>query len=252
MLQQFYIVFERKELDSFSIKHIQYNIKKRLQELKYVSYRRLDILLVDTEGEDGDIEWDDKKTANMKCYIDPLRFISTSKESIVEVYLAIFKGLRILWERNQWMADDLTEIYRNIEQDDFFSFINYGKVLVSPDKKHKAQFFCELYPQYADYYLLFFNSKGKVVQKVPFLHGHQDPDIYFSFFLNRAWRDNEYFLLSNNNKEIFNVFNVNESNFSLEYRPLNNSLEECKNYVAAFQANISSSERLKLLGFPSG
>src|ERR1700733_3753069 len=100
MLKQFYVSFERKELDSLTIKHIQYNIQKRLQELKYVSYRRLDILLVDMESEDGNIEWNDMKSANMKCYIDPLKVIPTSKESIVALYLVIFNGLKILWASN--------------------------------------------------------------------------------------------------------------------------------------------------------
>lgn len=252
MLNQFYIVFENSALDSFSLKHIQYNIQKRLQELKYVSYRRLDVVLADAKDGDGKIEWDDKKTANIKCSVDlSLDAPVTDKRSIKSQYLAIFNGLGGLWERNQWDIADLNNIYSKIEQEGFASSTSYGKILVSPDKKHKAEFFCEIYPEYCDYYLLFWGNKGKLEQRILFLHGHPDPGIFFNFFSNRGWRDNQYFLLSDINKEVFYIFNVNEPTSSLEYRPLNNTLEECKNYVAAFQANIPNSERLKLLGLPS-
>jgi len=255
MLNQFYIVFENRALDSFSLKHIQYNILKRLRELKYVSYRRIDVVLTDVKEEGRRIEWDDKKTANIKCYVglsfgEPV----ADKRSTQAQYRAIFNGLEVLWEANQWNVDDLRGVYSEIEQEDFASSISYGKTLASPCKKHKAAFFCEIYPEYCDYYLLFLGNKGKVEQRIPFLHGHPDPGIFFNFFSNRAWRDNQYFLLSDINKEIFYIFNVNEPTSSLEYRPLNNTLEECKNYVAAFQANIPNSERLRLLeGFcPAG
>ncbi|MHA4812322.1 hypothetical protein ACX0G9_29775 [Flavitalea flava] len=252
MLKQFYIVFENRELDSFSLKHIQYNIQRRIRELKYVTYRRLDILLVDGKDQHEQIERDDKKTANMKCYIDSSLIESIAdKKSIKALYTVIFKGLEILWAKSQWDIEDLNDIYRAIEKDDFFSSVIYGKTLVSPDKKHNAEFLCEIYPGYTDYYLRFIRKKEEVVHKIHFLHGHPDPGIFFNFFSNRIWRDSNHFLLSDINKEIFYIFNVNNPDFSIEYRPINNSLEECKNYVAAFQAGISQNERLRLLGLPA-
>lgn len=252
MLNQFYIVFEKRELDSFKLKHIQYNIHKRLRELKYVTYRRLDFTLIDENKGGAEIEWDDKKTANIRCYVDPVIIPSIEdKNGIAAVYTVLFDALKALWIKNNWNSEDLKNIYSEIERENFFSSRSYGKVEVSTDKKYKTKFFCELYPVYADYYLRFLGKKGEVVQEVKFLHGHPDPSIFFNFFPNRVWRDNEYFLLSDANKEIFYIFNVNSANFSIEYRPINNSLEECKNYVAAFQAKISQDERMRLLRLPA-
>ena len=251
MLDQFYIVFEEKEFDSYSLKHIQYNVHKRLQQLKYVSYRRIDIFLIDKER-DIEVDRDDKKKASLKCSFDRavIKDISDNK-SIASLYDTTFKCLKLLWQRNSWDVEDLNHMHSNITAENYFSSLCIGKKLVSPDKKNKAEFWCELYPTYANYYLCFLKGRGEQVQKILFLRGHSDPDLFFYFFSNRAWRDNEYFLLSDINKEIFYIFNVNEPGFSIEYRPMNNTLEECKNYVRAFQADIPHNERLRLLGLPS-
>ena len=250
MLSQFYIVFESKELDSFLLKHIQYNIHKRLKLLKHITHRRFDLHIA-AGKERAIIEWDDKKTSVVKCFVQQ-EIIDSCKEkrSIITIYNEIFNGLKILWEKNSWSIVDLENILLDVRNDDYFSSIQYGKRLASPDKYHKAEFWCEIFPEYSDYYVLFLPAKGIGEKKIKFLHGFQDPSIFFNFFQVQLWRDNQYFLLHDINKEIYFIFDVIRASFSIEYRPLNNSLEECQNYVNAFQAHVSHSERLRLLGLP--
>jgi hypothetical protein len=250
MLDQLYIVFEDSEFDSFSLKHIQYNILKRIKQLKYVTYRRIDFLFA--IGTDSlMVERDDRKTAVVKCFADR-SIVETieAKDTIAGVYSKILNGLKLLWERNKWDKRGLEDIYNEIIKEDYFSSIIYGKVYVSPDKKYKAYFLCEIFPGFADYFLVFMGAKGMLHRKIKFLHGHSDPSIFFTFFNNQSWRDSDHFLLSNNNKEVFYIFNVKSDNFSIEYRPIYNSLQECQNFVAAFQSHTSNSEMMRLLGFP--
>jgi hypothetical protein len=250
MVDQFYLVYEEEQLDSYSLKHIQYNVHKRLQILKYVSYKRIDVCLVEAEV-DIMVERDDKKKATLKCRFERSMIEDVSeKKTIAYLYNLTFKCLMFLWSRNSWNVEDLDTIHSDIVAENYLSSIFFGKTLFSPDKNHKAAFLCELYPEFANYYLCFFERKGDPSQKILFLHGHSDPDLFFYFFSNRVWRDNDYFLLSNITKEVFYIFNVNQTDFLIEYRPLNNTLEECKNYITAFQADIPISERLKLLGMP--
>lgn len=252
MVRQFYVVAEDNRIDSFNIKHIQYNLYKRLTRLKYVTYQRINILLIDKKGkEDIQIEWDDKKSANLKVYLDPkLMTTITAIDSIAAIYDVLFECLEVLWVKYGWNVGDLKNMHLEIIGENFSSFLVYGKNLVSPDKKYKAEFFCELFPEYTDYYLNFLGKKGELINKIKFLHGHPDPSIVFGFYTNSNWRDNECFLLADINKEIFYLFNVKKDEFSIEFIPTYNSLEECKNFVLAFQANVSHKEMMRLLGMP--
>ena len=72
--------------------------------------------------------------------------------------------------------------------------------------------------------------------------------MFFGFFTGCKWENNEVFLLIDLNKEIFYTFNVNSSNFYIDYKPVYNSLRELENYVKAFEAGISREESNRLLG----
>ena len=71
---------------------------------------------------------------------------------------------------------------------------------------------------------------------------------FFAFFNNAYWRDNEHFIFHDFNKEIFYVFYINDNNFSIEYRPLYNSQAQLEDYVKAQGFEVSTNERLRLLG----
>jgi hypothetical protein len=247
MLNSFFLAFENDEANSWDIKHIQYNVYKRLKKLKYVTYRRIDINFVDAVEDGNKIERGDNKIIVLKSFVDPV-YSRKSKErdSIAYIYRCLFNTLEFLWTNHNWNVKDLQQMLSVIEATEYTANLTIGKILPSPDKKHKVELLCELYPGYCDYNLLFLDKKGVILHKILFLHGMGDPGMVFIFYYNRLWRDNEYFLISNDTKEIFYVFNVQSAEFTLEFRPLKNTLEACKNAAASYQADISSEERSRL------
>lgn len=255
MLKEFYLSFKNSELDAQKIKHIQYNFIKRLNKLKYVSYRRIDISLSvgNTSGDQTvEFEWDDGKTASIIYGLnEDILGSLTSKENIINIYKAVLNCIKILWKKNNWDPDDLFSIYDEIEKNFFEVSVKFGKPFSSPDKKRTAEFVCEVFPEYADYYLQVFEKETQEKRKIKFLKGLTVIELFFGFFNNPYWRDSKCFFITDINKEIFFIINVDNDSCAIEYKPVYNSLEQCKNYVQAFQAGVTSKERLRLLGLPA-
>ncbi len=256
MIKEFYLSFKSSEIDSQKIKHIQYNFIRRLNKLRYVTYRRIDMSLTISntiEGKNIEVEWDDGKTANIVCSLSKNILNNlTSKENIIEIYKAVLNCFTVLWVKNHWEVCDLNLIYDEIGKENFLVSVIYGKAFFSPDRKYKAEFVCEVFPDYADYHLQIIEKKNHLKQKIKFLKGLTVIELFFGFFNNPYWRDNEHFFITDINKEIFFIINVNNGSCAIEYKPVYNSLEQCKNYVQAYQAYVTQEERLKLLGLPKG
>src|SRR6186997_961568 len=108
MLSQFYLAYEN-DISSSGIKAIQYNIHKRIKKLKYVSYKRIDILFTFSNPNIGiEIHWDDKKTANIICYLDNAILNNLAdKNNIISTYEIIFNCIKALWRKNEWNLLDL-------------------------------------------------------------------------------------------------------------------------------------------------
>jgi len=103
---------------------------------------------------------------NIKCNIEKeILNDLTKKENIVEVYKHLIKCLEALWTKNQWNLFDLKKNYQEIEKEDFRVSGVYGKTFSSPDRNHKAQFYCEMYPTWTDYYLEFLNKDNSLKHK---------------------------------------------------------------------------------------
>lgn len=248
MLREFYMGFENRDINSFKIKHIQYNVYQRLHKHEYITCRRIDIILTESlvQG-DIDVVVDDKRRVEIKSGIGGIDINHILENDGATVYKVIFSTLRLFWRRNKWNELDIDQLSDEIKHTDFVSTISFSKKYLSPDKKTKAEFYCELFPEYTNYYLDFLNKKKELIRRIKFFKGHQDPLIFFGFFANKTWRDNDFFFLTDYNKEIYFIFNIYEDSFELEYKPTFNSLEKCKDYVRAFEPDISTKERLKLL-----
>lgn len=248
MLRELYLNIANERTDFLKIKHIQYNILKRIGKLKYITYRRIDINLCFDGCEE--ITWDNAKTAVIKVSA-PKRLESSleSKETIVELYKIVFAGLKKHWQKNNWNLGDLNEMHNAIIKEDYKSHITSRKSILSKNRKRKAELYCELQPDYSDYFLII-SERRKELYRFNYLHGISDPGMFFGFFPNFYWIGDESVVLSDLNKEIFYVFDMTKGNFSIDYRPLYNTIEELKNYVKAYQAGLSPNERLKLLGLP--
>lgn len=252
MIREFYLSFEGDKLDAKKIKHIQYNITKRIKKLKYVTYRRIDISFVatkTTEQKKAEVRWNDK-TAVISCSLKEENLNDlNSNESIVAVYKSVFDGLASLWLENNWDFHDLGNMYNEIDLEGFFVSGKYGKTFLSPDKNYKAEFFCEVYPDYADYYLDFLSKKNVLKRRIKFLKGFPVIELVFGFYNTAFWRDTNSFSLQDGNKEIAYIFDINADTVSIEFSPKWNTLEVLKNYVGAFESSVSHNERKKLLGF---
>jgi hypothetical protein len=224
------------------------NIGKRLKKLEEISYRKWRLTLADGQSDQSHIFWDDGKNLEALLFIDFQKIISCAEfQSIQLLYEMIFEALGQIWQVKSWNPDRLAEMHAAIKEENYKVSIIYGKDFPSPDKKRKAQFYCELFTDFAEYYVRFIGKGNKVHENIHFLKVDVDPDSYFMYFTNHYWNDKENFIVSDFNNEIFYIFNVNSGCFSIEYRPIDNSLEQLQNYVKAMQYGIPREERLRLL-----
>lgn len=252
MLKQFNLGFENHGIGSEGIIAIKYNLQQKLSRLPYLSYTKISISITDYNKEkDLGLWWDDKKTANLRCYIDGeiIKDLSNSV-NIALTYQEVLLCLEQLWVKNNWNKIDLTGVYETLEKENFHVLVSMRKKMQSENKKFSVDFNCIIFPTYTDFYLIF-SRRNQIIRRIKFLKGQPDPFIFFGFFTNRYWKGDELFLISDINKEIFFIFSIDKDDFSIEYRPLINSLEKCKDYLRAFEAGLSHKERMRLLGLPS-
>lgn len=244
-MKELYLNILNEEEASLLIKHIQFNIQTRFSEVKYQYYRRIDIFF-EKNGPAHEIEWNDRKTARIKCGL-PNEIVSNLIDvtTTIAIYKCVYNCLLQLWNTNGWKVSVVDSVFEMIEKDNYESSFYYDKVTISPNKTLKARFYCQLYPTYANYYLHFLDRKNKIVQSLFFLKGQPDVLAFFLFFRNRYW-ENEDFIVSDLNREIFYTFNT-KGKIAIHFRPIHNSMEDCKNYVSAFDYSRSRTERLKLL-----
>jgi hypothetical protein len=253
MYTHFFLGIANHEMHTPGMISAKYKIQQKLNTLSYCNYSRIDFTLTNNKQEDPGrmgVWWDTGKRADIQCYADEKTFRRPDGSTdLPQMYKAILAGLELLWEKKGWNVADLRDIYRKIEEEGFFVSVTAGKALTSPDKQYKAEFYCVLYPGYADYYLWFYNKRKKWERKIMFLKGHEELALFFNFFQNRDWRDNEYFLISDWNKEVIFIFNVHTDSFTVEYKPVH-SLEMARNKLKSFEAGLTQEERSKLFGLP--
>lgn len=248
MVSRFEIDFDFEVKNYDGMTSVYYNMRRKLEKFKYVGYKKINIVFAHGISTSIEIDWEDKKSVRIRSVI-PRSAITSGVDgiSLSDVYREVFNCLHVLWEKNNWNKDDLVEIYDTIKK------VNYeaklpGRSFSSPDKKKKAQLFFDIYPKYTDYYLQF-SEKKSVQPKIHFLKGRPNPDLFFGFFGELYWRDNEYFFITDFNKEIFFIFSIKDNSFSIEFQPKINSLDTLKGYVKAFQSDVPHEESLRLLGF---
>jgi len=252
MIQEFILRFESNQIDSFRIKHIQYNIQKRLNLLKYIKYTKMHITFCVNDVEDAQINWDDTRRVEIKyCLEGKLTEDLSEHENIVGIYRNTIAALNLVWEKNNWVNSDLNKLLNEVEADNYLSYGVYGKAKISPSKKYKAEFFLEMFPDYSNYYIQFKGNGKDKLRRIMFLKGLADPFTFFGFFRTALWKDNNYFFLKDVNNEITYVFDINRESYSIEYKPSINSIDQLHNYVRAFQSDIPISEMYRLLGLPN-
>ena len=210
--------------------HVKYNIQKHINVLRYCHYKRISLQVThdpDYEPSRMGLWWDDGRIADIRWHVDARVWrTKDGRLNLPSVYKTIVSALELLWGQKQWPVADLQELYQAMEGDGWFVKVPFGKISMSPDKEHKAEFFCDLYHDHADYYVIFSARQNKWRKRIKFLEGHEDPEVFFWFFANRQWKDNEQFILSDKNEEILFVFDVNKDDFSVEYRLQGEAVEE--------------------------
>jgi hypothetical protein len=247
MLRRFEVGFESHRIATSGITAIEVNLKAKLSQLKYISYRKIYITLIEnTSKNERGIIWDDGKDAHINLNVDTEILSNLSDiENVKFMYRLLLNTLEPIWLKNNWDAEDLIAIYNTIESEKFEVEVRLGKEIVSPDRKTKAVIICKLYPDYADYFIGF-KKANRTVCKILYLKGHPVPGLFFDTFVRRYWKDNDMFILNDANKEIYFLFSVSRCSFEIEYLPKINSMEDCQNQLKGFEAGLSQEERLKL------
>jgi hypothetical protein len=225
--------------------HVKYNVQKNINSLKYCHYKRISLQVIhDPEYEPSrmGIWWDDGRIADIRWYADPRAWrTGDGRPNLPFVYKTILRALENLWEQRRWPLGDLRGLYLFMESEGFFVKIPCEKVLMSPDKQHKVEFICDLYADHADYFLIFSARQNKWRKRIKFLEGHEDPEVFFWFFANREWKDNEQFVLSDRNEEILFIFDVNRNDFAVEYR-LQGAAEEREKKMRSMGVGVIMSD----------
>jgi hypothetical protein len=211
------------------------NIGKRLQKVKDLSYGRWKVFVSSGEPEKSHVHWEFKRDLEFILYLD-FNKIENCKEyaNIRLVYKLIFQSLEYVWRAKGWDKYTLESISSEIEKEGYKVSAIYGKDHPSPDRKFKIQLYCELFPDYSDCYVRFLH-KGRIHQSVKFLTGNLNPEMFYGYFTNYYWADNENFIICDFYKEMFYLFNVNSDTFSLEFRPNDHSLEQLQKQLKDLQ-----------------
>ena len=210
----------------------------------------MDILLkVEEAGHKNgiDIFGEDSKKVRLECYM-PLAILEhlVENKSIANIYEATINALKQLWIKKDWPLNDLDLIYFDVIQKKYKSDVRLGSLPASPDKRTKLNFVFEVYPDIA-LYLIEISRKDLGSQTIKFFEGDTILESFLTFFTYRRWLDNNTFALGNSSKEIFFIFNVLNSSFSIEYNPTYLTIEQCKNQLKSFKENLTVQQRLQLL-----
>jgi|SRR5580658_9501410 hypothetical protein len=127
MLKQFYVSFEDLKFDSFALKHIQYNVQKHIGKLKYITYRRIDIMLSCLPINGSEIEWDDKRSSKIRMPVTESMASNVKQMDVIAaIYDIIFRAISDLWKKNNWNVEDLKDAQSKIEKDRYISVIFWG------------------------------------------------------------------------------------------------------------------------------
>ncbi|PVD53793.1 hypothetical protein DC498_04595 [Terrimonas sp.] len=248
MLRQLNLILESPLHKCEGTPPIKYNLQKRLAQLRYIDYAKIEVLL-GSQGKHLHIEWEDKRSIIVYCEIDPSSISNLSTKSELEYLYSRLKEVFIaIWQKRSWPILDLVEIFKAIEESEYESTLYYGKYIMSPSRNFKAELYCELFPVYTNYYVVFHKKDNMLFQKIFFLKGISDPSLFFDYFQRRHWISEETFVISDLKNEMLYQFNVTSSDFSVVINPSSNSVEECENILKAFRFDIPPNERLKLLG----
>ncbi len=250
MLRFFYISIAESVEQTKFLKHIEYSVYKHLKSLKYVSFRRIDIEVEAKEIIEAPSVFHAHDIARIKLSLGSDEMLTIQeKKTINTIYSKVFDSLKILWLEKSWSIEDLSRIHDQIPLEQLPCTMLVGKPVASKSKKYKAIVRCEVYTDYADYFVDFM-EKGKAVHSIHFLKGSPIIQLFLGFFHTRSWNGDDFFIFSDLNKEIFYVFNRKEEHFTIEYRPIYNTEEQCKRHVRAFEFDVTNSERLEIMGIP--
>ena len=119
-------------------------------------------------------------------------------------------------------------------------------IITNISKRLRKIKYLSLHPDYADLYVQFIGKGKKLHRSIYFLKGNLNPALFYGVFVNRYWQNDEQFIICDYSDEIFYVFNVNQNDYSMKYEPVNNTLEELKDYIKVFEKDTSVEETARL------
>lgn len=225
------------------------NISMRLRRLKELSFHKWRIVLSNGGSKESYIYWEEPGEIEMKLFFNFNSIENCREPRMIKLaYELVFEALAVVWLVKGFNLDWLSKIHSEIVKDDYKVAARYGKDFPSPDKRHKAAIYCELYPDYSDCYVVFTGKKKAPLRRIKFLKGDIDPEFFLGFFTDRYWPDNDHFIISDTRKEIFYVFNIYNDEFIIDYKEVYDTADVLKNFLKAFQYGVPYEEKRRILG----
>ena len=141
-------------------------------------------ILANGEISNSHIQWEGKKNMRIILFINFSEIKNCKEIKYVKlIYERLFMALSYVWDLKAWDSKELTEIFKDIKREDYRVFVTYGRQIYSPDKKYKAEFICELYPDYADVYVQLTGKRNTLDQRIKIIKTNLKSRICFLVFL---------------------------------------------------------------------
>jgi hypothetical protein len=246
MLRDLRIYSSHKNVKGGQINHIQYNIGKRLMKGPKDLPTRLDLDIYSQKTSQNELTWNDKKRVKVQVGIEESVAVDPeTKEGVALLYEIIFDALYFVWNANNWDAQLLDEAYTEIKAEDYISSVIYGKKIFSKDRSLSAEFVCNLFTDRCELFIEIASKREKTKHRLKFFETKPDPESFFMFFRERYWVGNDHVIVNNISKDIFFVIDAKNLTCTIEYRPMDTSLEHCQNFLKALEPGDDPAALLK-------
>lgn len=234
--KEFYLGIEGRNVDSFLIKHIQYNLHSRIFSLDYVHYKRIDLLMfLGAEKSEKSILLNDKRKVSIR--ITRTLHIKNVElpESIQSIYETVFDALKVLWDENKWPVSDVNFFREEIIKENYKVRLQFGKRINIPNRECYLDIICCMHPSVTEYYFDF--SLNGVTSSCLFFQGFTDPVVFFGYFSLFKWISKDCFSISDFNEEISFVLDMVNKTSQVIIEPKRNSFPNCQLILKAFESS---------------
>jgi hypothetical protein len=242
MLNYLEISFPNQIEYTKNISYIQYKLLYKLKKIKEIKNNRINIFfnILDDKKTNIEIIGVDDKVCNIHLDFPFFKIDEFNNLVIIEV----FKAIEILFKLKGLDNSALKKIKLECET-------NHCDFLVPHLKKTKGknnqygELFINYTRDYAEFIFILKDKFNPINCENSFFKAKLLPMLFYRFFSKLDYR-NEKFILSDDLNEIHFVFDTITNTCLVEFSPIENSIEEIKGYLKAFNYETPKEESLIL------